>query len=320
MMKYKILLIGFGSIGKRHYSLLKKRNDVECIDIVSAHSKIKTTRVFNFLEQIPYSDLSSYHIFIICTETYKHEENLKYINSLIENKIILVEKPLSKSSIALNYINNNIFVSYNIRFHPIVNKIKEITNNEEILICNAIVGQYLPTWRENTNYLESYSASLERGGGVLRDLSHEIDLVKYICGNIKLVSALSSSHSNLNLKSDDICTILASNNHSAHIVIQMDYLALTHKRLMFIQTNNLTIKADLISNILEVTDIHKNLKTYNYDWINRNYTYESLHNELLLDQSIPKNTITTFEDGNHTMKIIDIITDQYMEKNWLKNN
>ncbi|KTL61790.1 hypothetical protein AA106_21965 [Photorhabdus laumondii subsp. laumondii] len=319
-MKYRILLIGFGSIGKRHYSLLEKRNDVECIDIVSAHAEIKTAKIFPFLEHIPHSDLSKYHVFIICTETYKHEKNLKYINNSVKNKVILVEKPLSKSSVNLKTHNhNNIFVSYNLRFHPIINKIKEIINNKKILICNAVVGQYLPSWRENKNYLESYSASLEKGGGVLRDLSHEIDLVKYICGNIKLISALSSSHSDLNLKSDDICTILASNNHSAHIVIQMDYLALTHRRLVFIQTNNLTIKADLISNILEVTDIHKGLIVYNYDWIDRNYTYKSLHDELL-NQSTPKSTITTFEDGNHTMKIIDIITDQYMEKNWLKNS
>ncbi|RAW91538.1 Gfo/Idh/MocA family protein [Photorhabdus laumondii] len=319
-MKYRILLIGFGSIGKRHYSLLEKRNDVEYVDIVSAHAEIKTARIFTFLEQIPLSDLSKYHIFIICTETYKHEKNLKYINDLVKNKVILVEKPLSKSSVDLNIHNhNNIFVSYNLRFHPIINKIKKIINNEKILICNAVVGQYLPSWRESENYLESYSASLEKGGGVLRDLSHEIDLVKYICGNIKLISALSSSHSNLNIESDDICTILASNNHSAHIVIQMDYLALAHRRLVFIQTNNLTIKADLILNTLEVTDIHKDLTVYNYDWVDRNYTYKSLHDELL-DQSTPKSTITTFEDGNHTMKIIDIITDQYMEKNWLNNS
>ncbi|MCA6222237.1 Gfo/Idh/MocA family oxidoreductase [Photorhabdus antumapuensis] len=319
-MKYKILLIGFGSIGKRHYSLLEKRNDVECVDIVSTYAEIKTARIFTFLEQISHSDLSKYHIFIICTETYKHEKNLKYINNLVQNKVILVEKPLSKSSVDLETNNhNNIFVSYNLRFHPIINKIKKIINNKKILICNAVVGQYLPSWRENKNYLESYSAYLEKGGGVLRDLSHEIDLVKYICGNIKLISALSSSHSNLNLKSDDICTILASNNHSAHIVIQMDYLALTHRRFVFIQTNNLTIKADLISNILEVTDIHKGLTVYNYDWVDRNYTYKSLHDELL-NQSTPKSTITTFEDGNHTMKIIDIITDQYMEKSWLKNS
>lgn len=319
-MKYRILLIGFGSIGKRHYSLLEKRNDVECVDIVSEHAKIKTTKIFTLLEQIPHSDLSKYHIFMICTETYKHEKDLKYINNLVRNKVILVEKPLSKSSVDLKTHNhNNIFVSYNLRFHPIINKIKKIIKNNKILICNAVVGQYLPSWRENKNYLESYSASLEKGGGVLRDLSHEIDLVKYICGNIKLISALSSSHSNLNLKSDDICTILASNNHSAHIVIQMDYLALTHRRLVFIQTNDLTIKADLISNILEVTDIHKDLTVYNYDWVDRNYTYKSLHDELL-SQSTPKSTITTFEDGNHTMKIIDIITDQYMEKSWLKNS
>ncbi|TDB52582.1 Gfo/Idh/MocA family oxidoreductase [Photorhabdus luminescens] len=319
-MKYRILLIGFGSIGKRHYSLLEKRNDVECVDIVSAHAEIKTARIFTFLEQVTHSDLSKYHIFIICTETYKHEKNLKYINNLVKNKVILVEKPLSKSSVNLKIHNqNNIFVSYNLRFHPIINKIKKIINNKRILICNAVVGQYLPSWRENKNYLESYSASLEKGGGVLRDLSHEIDLVKYICGNIKLISALSSSHSNLNLESDDICTILASNDHSAHIVIQMDYLALTHRRLIFIQTNNLTIKADLISNILEVTDIHKGLTVYNYDWVDRNYTYKSLHDELL-NQSTPKSTITTFEDGNHTMKIIDTITDQYMEKSWLKNS
>ena len=38
------------------------------------------------------------------------------------------------------------------------------------------VGQYLPNWRADKNYSKSVSAKKDLGGGVLLELSHELEL------------------------------------------------------------------------------------------------------------------------------------------------
>ena len=48
-------------------------------------------------------------------------------------------------------------------------------------------GQCLPTWRPESDYKNTYSAKSEKGGGVLRDLSHEIDLCLSLVGLIKII-------------------------------------------------------------------------------------------------------------------------------------
>ena len=45
---------------------------------------------------------------------------------------------------------------------------------------------YLPNWRKHINYKKSVSAIESKGGGVLLELSHELDLVKYIIGNFSV--------------------------------------------------------------------------------------------------------------------------------------
>ena len=43
-------------------------------------------------------------------------------------------------------------------------------------------GSWLPTWREGKEYSQTVSANSDRGGGVLLELIHEIDLAHYLIG------------------------------------------------------------------------------------------------------------------------------------------
>jgi predicted dehydrogenase len=308
----RILLIGFGSIGRRHHEQLSINPLVERIDVVTKHGNINE-RTYNDLYSIDFIELKEYSIFIICSETYLHESQLKYIDSNVENKMILVEKPLSNNELKFSP-KNTIFISYNLRFHPLIQKLKSLLVDEDILSYSVRSGQYLPSWRPDQDYRNSYSSDLMRGGGVLRDLSHEIDYTMWLCGNIKLVSAISSSSSQLKIKSDDICTILATNFSGTHIQIQMDYLSFRPKREIEIQTNDYTISACMIRNTIQMYDKNGMCKTIKLAQIDRNYTYAAVHNELLHKET---NILTSFSEANDTMKIIDLVTDNYMEKKWL---
>ena len=308
----KILIIGYGSIGQRHFSLLKQRSDVECVHYVSQYTEGEG-RISTSLKLLSDSELSLYDVFFICSETIQHEEQLLFIDNKVTDKIILVEKPLfSKASQYI--VKNKVLVTYNLRFHPVIQKIKVLLKGERLLSYSAAAGQYLPSWRPSQDYKLSYSSELTRGGGVLRDLSHEIDYTIYLCGEIKLRSALASGHSHLQLNSDDTCTILATNNHNAHIQVHMDYLSYRPKREIEIQTDNMTISASLIDN--EINVYYPSGKTVNFVFkeLGRDFTYKAMYVDILQNSY---HTCTTYIEANRTMQLIDNITSNYMDKSWL---
>ena len=81
-----------------------------------------------------------------------------------------------------------------------INKIK----NKKIYFVNAECSSYLPSWRKNVNYENSSSASKEKGGGVLLDLSHELDYLNSIFGISKIHSVFNKKISGLKINTDDI--------------------------------------------------------------------------------------------------------------------
>ena len=95
-----ILLIGFGSIGARHYELLNNQSEVTRIDIVS---RSKKDALYSTLDELNVTVLAHYDLFFICSETCLHEEQLRYLDSNISGKIILVEKPLYAKALLIIY-------------------------------------------------------------------------------------------------------------------------------------------------------------------------------------------------------------------------
>ena len=90
----KILIIGYGSIGKRHEEVLLELENIEQIDIVT-NQYLSNKRTFKNLEDI--QNLNDYDYFIIASETNKHYTQLKYLESMLTDKIIFCEKPLFES-------------------------------------------------------------------------------------------------------------------------------------------------------------------------------------------------------------------------------
>ena len=112
--------------------------------------------------------------------------------------LTLIEKPIfSKIPKKINFSATSTFVAYNLRFHPHIQRLTKDLRSETIISINAYVGQYLPNWRKNRDYTSVYSALKQKGGGVLRDLSHEIDYVALISGKWKKLAALGGNYSNL---------------------------------------------------------------------------------------------------------------------------
>jgi len=296
-----ILIIGFGSIGRRHFKILKSFQSVNSINIVSKQN-IDDVKSFKNLDDI--EELNIYDYFIISSKTVKHYEQLKYMAFRVKDKKILVEKPLYDKNHGDIETNNHIFTAYNLRFHPILQKLKEILKNKKIYYANIICGQYLPTWRLDKDYRLSYSADINQGGGVLRDLSHELDYINWLFGKIDKIEYINTKISDLDIKSDDIFTAIALTKNQIIINVSIDYISKTPIRRLIIHTQNSTIEANLIDNKLIIYDKNGNQNIVNIEQVDRNFTYTKMH-QAIIDNDFTQ--ICSFKEGKEVLDIIEMI-------------
>ena len=99
---------------------------------------------------------------------------LKLSKNIIVQKV-LIEKPLSDKY--TNYVprRNRYYVGYNLRFHPIITKLKNLIKGKELQTIDIDLATFYPNWRNTIQFDKSSSASMSKGGGAILDLSHEID-------------------------------------------------------------------------------------------------------------------------------------------------
>jgi len=233
----------------------------------------------------------------------------------IDHKIdALIEKPVANDFNKVKEVKgrikkrkNKIYVGYNLRFHPIVKKIKEIINSGKfgkVLKAGLYVGEYLPFWHPYEDYRKSYAAKKELGGGVLRTLSHEIDLGQYWFGEYEKIFAKISKISDLDIEVDDSTDIFAEMKNRIILKISMDYLNPLGIRKGEIFFEKGLLKYNFLKKEIIFID-YKNkenkilLKIDYYDY-NEQYRFQM---ENFLKKSDKK--LCSLEEGINVLKIID---------------
>lgn len=296
----KTLIIGYGSIGKRHSEILSSIDLVSIIHIVSSQDGLPY-KTYQDISDIP--DLEFYDYFVISSPTANHFEQLSYINSRVVNKKILVEKPLFSKKCSI-HVQNQIYVAYNLRFHPVMDKLHHLLQNKTIISVNVNTGQYLPEWRPGRDYRESYSASAESGGGVLLDLSHEIDYLLYLFGNIRILGAIKSKISDLEINSDDFVSVIGTFDNGAVLNLSMNYISKIPMRRIIIDSHNETIIADFVAHSLTIKERGSEEPRIETFENNRNTSYLAMH-KALLENHFGK--ICDYNEGLKTMEVIHSI-------------
>ena len=287
-------VVGMGSIGKRHFSILSEIfNETYAVSCSSSAKNIYRSPEKLFQHAQP-----SY--IVVANETHKHLETLIQLKKLGYKGKILIEKPLfTQVSDILISDKENIFVGYNLRYSKIVEKIKITLKGKKIFSADFYAGQYLPDWRPGTDYSKSYSAHEKFGGGVTRDLSHEIDMCAYLCGDIYEVVGKKQNSNFLDITSEDVASFIIKTNKNTLCSVRMDYLNKIPTRKIMLNTEIGTINADLINHTFELNgDFHKLEET-------RDSTYRKMHLDILLNEG--KNACT-FKQGIDILEVIEQIT------------
>lgn len=301
----KVLIVGYGSIGRRHDEVLAKMGVFEDIHLVS-RQKLEGRVVYRDLEDV--ADLDAYDYIVIASPTNKHFDQLKYIDSRVLRKKIFCEKPLFDT--AREYVpRNNIFVGYVLRYHPLFDVLLDLLKDEKSIYVNVQVGSYLPSWRSNIDYRESYSAHKERGGGVLLDLSHEIDYLIWLFGMVDDLKSIQAKISDLDINSDDITTFVGRTENGVVINLSMDYISKLPFREIKIHTNQSTISVDMINNYITKYDKDGKIHKIVLPHVERNELFQRMHGDIMTSAKIA----CDYHEAFRVMKVIKKIQEQNNE-------
>jgi len=238
-----ILIIGFGSIGQRHFNNLKT---------LGFHPEIYS----HHLHQTKPSR-KSYDLILICSRTADHLQDIKKFKKLSQN--FFIEKPVAASVAQAQAIkkilkNKKVMLGYVLIFHPLIKKIRSLLNRKklgDVFLAQLHAGYYLPYWRQ-TDYCQSYSASKAQGGGVSLDLIHEINYAQFLFPqSISKIIGAASHISDLKITSDDVA-FFGLVQKDKYINISLNYLDRRLQRYILIFGTKGKLICDLASKSLSI--------------------------------------------------------------------
>jgi predicted dehydrogenase len=235
------LVVGAGSIGLRHAIVLKS------LGLSVAQVTQRTDfdgKVFRTIAQA--MNEIDFDYVVIANETNKHESALEQLVGF--SGIILVEKPFSVSAATLSkFQQDQVFVAFNLRFHPVLLWLKEQLRGQKVLSVECYVGQHLASWRPGRAVEDQYSALAASGGGVLRDLSHELDYLTWLFGDWSRVAALGGRIGTITVDSDDSWSLISEFKDVRQVSVQLNYFDKKTRRQVIVNTDSDTYSVDLVN-------------------------------------------------------------------------
>lgn len=263
-----ILIIGLGSIARKHIDALKTLNvDAKIFALRSNPNACWEEGIINIYSLDELNLLVDFAI--ISNPSNLHAQ---YIEILAQKEIpLFIEKPAVTSMEnvegLINLIDDKNLITYvacNLRFHPCISFLKKYLqeSNQRINEVNVYCGSYLPDWRPGKDFRRIYSANASMGGGVHLDLFHELDYTTWLFGFPIESNSIARNVSGLQIDAKDYANYcLEYKEFTANVIL--NYYRRKPKREIEIVFHNETITIDLIKNeirndadefLLKVTD------------------------------------------------------------------
>jgi len=119
-----------------------------------------------------------------------------------------------------------------------------------VLTVHVHWGEYLPQWHPWEDYRQSYAARSDLGGGVIVTLTHPLDYLRFIVGEVDVLWSFNGHLSPLDLDVEDIAEIGLTFANSTVGGVHLNYIQRPPVHRMEIVGTNGTLRWDNADGVL----------------------------------------------------------------------
>ena len=237
----RLLIVGCGSIGKRHTENLRALgvNDILAFDLrADRREDVRSRFDVSVVETLDAAWEREPHAVVVAAPTSLHVSLA--LKSASRHCHVFIEKPLSHDWTSVEPLLETVkqndlitLVGCNMRFHPGLRQLKSLLADRaigQVIAARVEVGQYLPDWHPWEDYRRSYSARRELGGGVILDAIHEIDYIRWLLGEVAGATCVAGKLSQLEIDTEDVAAILLRFESGAVGEVHLDYIQRAYRR------------------------------------------------------------------------------------------
>lgn len=232
------LIVGGGSIGKRHIKNLKAigYEHIWCLkrqldENFEAETGAKVITNLDALQNIRIDAVFA------CNPTALHKEAVEMALQL--NAAIFMEKPLTHAAQDLKEIEailqkstKPFFIGFMLRFHPLVMQLKSLLETHQLgkmYHARFEFGSFLPYWHPWEDHRISYASQKELGGGVINTITHELDLILHFFGKPDSVFCKASNFGKLDIEVEEMAEAIFEYPDKL-VTLHLDYLQKDYDR------------------------------------------------------------------------------------------
>lgn len=314
----KIAIIGLGSIAKRHAENIKTIYPDSVILGVSSSGNLSSTHIQN-IDRLS-TDIRQCKEFhpefaIVASPATFHLQHAKYL--LEANIPVLIEKPIAANSDdALLLIstcmkaNLPASVGYCLRYLPAASVMKMILEQKEIgTIYNVMshVGQFLPDWRTDKDHQFTVSASKKLGGGALLELSHELDYLQWLLGELDLKYAMLRHSQELKLEVEEIADLMLTTPTGVVCNVHMDFIQKKPQRYCEMIGEKGRVVWNLLENRISIFSKNDEHIVFNQPSWDKNNMYMFMLREFIRRVEVHDINHEILMDAHRTIKLIETI-------------
>lgn len=316
----KALVVGSGSIGTRHLKNLKHLHPEIRVALWRQHGRAPLApEIASLVEDVFTESQAATNwrpdIALLCNPAPMHVST--GLTLAEAGAALFVEKPLSHSTAEARQLittcrerNLPLFVAYNLQYDEAFCQCRKYLASGSIgqlLTVRAEVGQYLPDWRPQSDYRQGVTAQAKLGGGVLLELSHELDYVIATAGAVRSVSARVAKLSHLEIDVEDTAELILDFTSGALGSVHLDMT----RREPFRQATWIGSEGTLTWNLLtgEVLAYPSGQREarviYREENKNRNTGYLKELEQFLLTLQTPASCIPAAERACHVLEVVE---------------
>ena len=324
----KILIAGLGSIGRRHFRNFVALGEKDIVLLRSHRATLSDDDLAGYPVETDIRTALQNHnpdAVVVANPTALHLDVA--IPAAEAGCHILLEKPVSHSLEGLNTLQkiaeqsgSRILVGFQFRFHPTLNKAHELIQSGafgQVLTVHAHWGEYLPNWHPWEDYRQSYAARADLGGGVIGTLTHPLDYLRYLLGEIGALWSFKGHISPLEMDVEDAAEIGLKFVSGAIGGVHVNYIQRPPVHRLEIVGTNGTLRWDNADGILHFYRMPASFGSYSDappvpvmesyslpDGFDRNDLFIAQTRHFINIVRRQEEPVCTIEDGIRTQKLV----------------